>query len=62
MSVPMDEFIMGTCLENVPGSVVEKAKMCVLDTIGVALAGRKLQAGKSVCHGRMAWGRAGKRG
>lgn len=37
-------FISHTKFENIPNAVIEKAKLCILDTIGTALLGSQTQA------------------
>ncbi|MDH3688401.1 MAG: MmgE/PrpD family protein [Gammaproteobacteria bacterium] len=41
MTRPLTEFIRELCLEDVPGSAIHQATLCLLDLIGVAAAGRE---------------------
>lgn len=45
-SKKLAEFVAEMRLERLPREVVEKAKLCVLDTVGVALAGSRLTSAR----------------
>ncbi len=46
LSQEIAEYIFRTRYEDLPGSVISKAKDCIIDTIGVSLYGSKFEASK----------------
>ncbi|MCZ6797378.1 MAG: MmgE/PrpD family protein [Gammaproteobacteria bacterium] len=49
-------FVCGLDLDRVPPAVVDEAKRCVLDTLGVIVAGQKTQVGRvTMEHSRQAY-------
>jgi 2-methylcitrate dehydratase PrpD len=42
-TVPLVDFIHGLRFEDMPAAVVERARLCLLDLLGVALAGRETE-------------------
>ena len=50
------KFVCGLDLDQLPPVVVGEAKRCVLDTLGVIVAGQKSQLGKATMgHSRQAY-------
>ena len=52
-------FVRGLRLEEIPPEVVDKAKLVILDTLGIALVSSRMDFGRMVLHVASALGGAG---
>jgi 2-methylcitrate dehydratase PrpD len=55
-SQAIGRFVRGLSIDDVPQAVVDKAKLVLLDTIGVALASSTMQFGAMVTRVAQAFG------